>query len=106
MVKLDEANYNELISWSYKNQNASLVDKIKSLESELDMSRTILERLSSVKLGEVLDYDKPSFNKYGFGYILYIGLSSPSTSNSHTPKDEIVFVPLANRSEKKEIQST
>jgi hypothetical protein len=49
--------------------NKSLVDKIKSLESELDMSRTKLERLSSVKLGEVLDYDKPSFNKYGFGYI-------------------------------------
>ena len=52
------------------------MDKIKSLESELDMSRTKLERLSSVKLGEVLDYDKPSFdydkpsfNKYGFGYI-------------------------------------
>ena len=45
------------------------MDKIKSLESELDMSRTKLERLSSVKLGEVLDYDKPSFNKCGFGYI-------------------------------------
>ena len=45
------------------------MDKIKSLENELDMSRTKLERLSSVKLGEVLDYDKPSFNKYGFGYI-------------------------------------
>jgi hypothetical protein len=38
--------------------------------------------------------------------LTYIGLSSPSTSNSHTPKDEIVFVPLANRSEKKEIKST
>ena len=38
--------------------------------------------------------------------LTYIGLSSPSTSNSHTPKDEIVFLPLANRSEKKEIKST
>ena len=44
------------------------MDKIKSLESELDMTRTKLE-LSSVKLDEVLDSDKPSFNKYGFGYI-------------------------------------
>ena len=35
----------------------------------------------------------------------YIGLSSPSTSNSHAPKDKIVFVPLANRSEKKEVKS-
>ena len=61
-----------IMSWlveNYKNQNASLVDKIKSLESELDMARTKLERLSSVKLDEVLDSDKPSFNKYGFGYI-------------------------------------
>jgi hypothetical protein len=38
--------------------------------------------------------------------LMYIGLSRPSTSNSHTPKDEIVFVTLANRSEKKEIKST
>ena len=37
--------------------------------------------------------------------LTYIGLSNPSTSKSDNNKDKVIFVPLANRSEKKEVKS-
>ena len=69
-------------------ENISLDEKVKNLEVELSQARTQIERMSSVKLDEVLSAQKPSFNKTGLGYTISSSPSSSTTSGSRT-----IFVP-------------
>ena len=69
-------------------ENTSLEEKVKNLEVELSQTRTQIERMSSAKLDEVLNAQKPSFDKTGLGYVVSFGLSPSTASGSKT-----VFVP-------------
>ena len=81
MVKLFDAN--ELIT-SLKIENMSLIEKVKSLESELSIVREQLDRTSTSKLDDMLNVQKYFSNKIGLRSI-----KSVSTSVVHPPK----FVP-------------
>ena len=69
-------------------ENTSLEEKVKSLEVELSQARTQIERMSSVKLDEVLSAQKLSSDKTGLGYAISSSPSSSMASGSRT-----IFVP-------------
>ena len=72
MVKLFDAN--ELIT-VVKIENMSLIEKVKSLESELLVTREQIGRTSSSKLDNMLSVQKSASDKFGLGYV-ESGLSS------------------------------
>ena len=49
-------------------KNTSLEEKVKNLEVELSQAKTQIERMSSAKLNEVFNAQKPSFDKTSLGY--------------------------------------
>ena len=69
-------------------ENTSLEEKVKNLEVELSQARTQIERMSSIKLDEVLNAQNPSSNKAGLGYVVFSDPFSSMASGSRT-----VFVP-------------
>ena len=69
-------------------ENTSLEEKVKNLEVELSQARTQIERMSSVKLDEVLSAQKRSFCKTDLGYVVSSSHSSSTASGLRT-----VFVP-------------
>ena len=85
LVKLDETT--RLVETLFV-ENTSLEEKVKNLEVEFSQARTKIKRMSSAKLDEVLNAQKPSFDKTGLGYVVSFGLSPSTASGSKT-----VFVP-------------
>ena len=81
LVKLFNAN--ELITF-VKIENMSLIEKVKTLESELSIARDQLDRTSTYKLDNMLNVQKSFSDKIGLGFV-----ESVSTSVVHPPK----FVP-------------
>ena len=81
MVKFFDAN--ELITF-VKIENMSLIEKVKSLESELSVVREQLDWTSTSKLDNMLNVQNSFFDKTGLGFV-----ESNSTSVVHPPK----FVP-------------
>ena len=81
MVKLFNAN--ELITF-VKIENMSLIEKVKSLESELSIAREQLDWTSTSKLYNMLNVQKSFSDKIGLGFV-----ESVSTSIVHPPQ----FVP-------------
>ena len=92
LVKLDETT--RLVE-TLVVENTSLKEKVKNLEVELSQARTQIERMSSVKLDEVLSAQKPSFDKTALGYAVSSGPSSSMGSGSKT-----VFVPQFEKGDK------
>ena len=78
MVKLFDAN--ELIT-SVKIENMSLIEKVKTLESELSIARDQLDRTSTYKLDNMLNVQKSFSNKTGLEFV-----ESVSTSVVHPPE--------------------
>ena len=76
-------------------ENTSLEEKVKNLEVELSQARTQIERMSSVKLDEVLSAQKPSSDKIGLGYAVSSYPSSSTASRSRT-----IFVPQSEKANK------
>jgi hypothetical protein len=68
-------------------ENEKLVEKIKSLEKELNESRSHLNKFSSVKLNKMLSDQKPSHDRAGLGFEKHI---SEKSNGSFTSK--IMFV--------------
>ena len=66
LVKPFDAN--ELIT-AVKIENMSLIEKVKSLESELSITREQLGRISSSKLDNMLNVQKSSPDKIGLGFV-------------------------------------
>ena len=66
MVELFDAN--ELIT-AMKIENMSLIEKVKSLEFELLVTREQIGRTSSFKLDNMLSVQKSTFDKNGLGYV-------------------------------------
>ena len=64
----------ELIT-AVKIKNMSLIENVKSLESELLVAREQLDRTSTSKLDNMLNVQKSAFNKIGLGFV-ESGLSS------------------------------
>ena len=78
MVKLFDAN--ELIT-SVKIENMSLIEKVKTLESELSIAREQLDRTSTSKLDNMLNVQKYFSDKTQLGSV-----ESVSSSVVHPPK--------------------
>ena len=76
-------------------ENISLDEKDKNIEVEFSQARTQIERMSSAKLDEVLNAQKPSFDKASLGYV---DSSSPSSSMAFGLKT--VFVPQSKKGDK------
>ena len=98
LVKLFDAN--ELIA-SVKIENMSLIEKIKSLESELFVAREQLNRTSTSKLDNMLNVQKPTYDKTRLGFFQsvstsvvhptkFILASSIPTPEVKMPKEEIL----------------
>ena len=68
--------------------NNFLTEKTKKLEAKLFQVRTQLERTSSAKIDEMLNFQKSALDRTGLGY----DFSSPNIASSNTT----VFVSLAN----------
>ena len=66
LVKLFDAN--ELIN-AFMIKNMSLIEKVKSLESELLVTKEKIGRTSSSKLDNMLSVQKSTFDKNGLGYV-------------------------------------
>ena len=92
LVKLDKTT--RLVETLFVDNN-SLEDKVKNLEAELSQARTQIERMSSVKLDEVLSAQNPSNDKTGLGYAVSSGPFSSTASRS-----KIVFVPQFKKGDK------
>ena len=88
-TKVDEAN--QTIG-ALRFENNFLVEKTKKLDAELFQVRVQLERTSSTKLDEMLNFQKSAFDKTGLGYDH--SLSSCSTSSNTL--NRVIFVPPAN----------
>ena len=76
-------------------ENTSLEEKVKNLEVKLSQARTQIERMSSIKLDEVLSAQKPSSDKIGLGYDVSFDPFSSTASRSRT-----VFVPQSEKGNK------
>ena len=98
LVKSFDAN--ELIT-SVKIENMSLIEKVKSLESELSVAREPLDRTSTSKLDNMLNVQKSSFDKIGLGFVKsvfafvihppkFVPATSISTPKVKVPKEEIL----------------
>ena len=81
LVKLFDAN--ELIT-AMKIENMSLIEKVKSLEFELLVTREQIGRTSSSKLDNMLSVQKSTSDKSGLGYV-ESGLSSVVTPTKFVP---------------------
>ena len=88
-TKVDEAN--QTIR-ALRFENNFLVEKTKKLDVELFQVRVQLERTSSAKLDEMLNFQKSASNKTGLEYDY--SLSSCSTSSNAL--NRVIFVPPAN----------
>ena len=75
--------------------NTSLEEKVKNFEVELSQARTQIERMSSAKLDEILNAQKPSSDKTGLGYVIS---SDPSSSTTYASKT--TFVPQSEKGDK------
>ena len=78
-------------------ENNFLAKKTKKLDAELFQVRAQLERTSSVKLDEMLNFQKAASDKTSLGYDH--SLSSCSTSSSAL--NNVVFVPPASNAKPK-----
>ena len=87
-TKFDEAN--QTIG-ALRFENNFLAEKTKKLEAKLFQVRAQLERTSSIKLDEMLSFQKSASNQTGLGY----GLSSSNIASTSTT----VFIPLSNNVE-------
>ena len=87
-TKVDEAN--QTIG-ALRFENIFLTKKIKKLDAKLFQVRAQLERSSSAKLDEMMNFQKAASNKTSLGYDH--SLSSRSTSSSAL--NNVVFVPFA-----------
>ena len=76
-TKVDEANQTIGALWF---ENNFLAEKTKKLEEELLQVRAKLERTSSAELGEMLSFQKYSFDRTSLGY----DFSSPNIASSST----------------------
>ena len=76
-------------------ENNSLEEKVKNLEVELSQARTQIERMSSIKLDEVLSAQKPSLDKTSLGYAV-----SSSHSSSMVFGSKTIFVPQSVKCDK------
>ena len=85
LVKLFDAN--ELIT-TVKIENMSLIEKVKSLESELSISREQLDRTSSSKLDNMLNSQKSSSDKTTLGFF-ESGLSFVVTPTKFVPTESM-----------------
>ena len=74
--KVDEANQTIGALWF---ENNFLAKKTKKLDAKLFQVRAQLERTSSAKLDEMLNFQKASFDKTGIGYDHYLSCSSTSS---------------------------
>ena len=88
-TKIDEANQSIGALQFEKN---FLTEKIKKLDVELFQVKVQLERASSSKLDEMLNFQKVASNKIGLGYDH--SLSSCSTSSSAL--SNVNFLPASN----------
>ena len=70
LVKLDETT--RLVE-TLVVENTSLEEKVKNLEIKLSQGRTQIERMSSVKLNDVLSAQKPNSDKTSLGYVVSSG---------------------------------
>jgi hypothetical protein len=74
---------------SFKSENCVLVEKAKSLENELGMSKSQLEKFSSDKLARLLNSQKSYGDKCG----LCCNYSASISKTIHDAKGKIKFVP-------------
>ena len=79
---------NELLNF-VKIENMTLLEKFKSLELELSVSREQIDRTSTSKLDNMLNVQKSVYDKIGLGFI-----ESRSSFVVHPPK----FVPATSSS--------
>ena len=100
LVKLFDTN--ELIT-SVKIENMSLIEKVKSLESELSIAKEQLDRTSTSKLDNILNVQKSSSDKTGLGFVKsvstfvvhppkFVFATSISTFEVKVPKEEILAI--------------
>ena len=87
-TKVDEAN--ETIG-GLRFENNFLVEKTKKLDAMLFRVRAQLERTSSAKLDEMLNFQKAAFDKTGLRYDHSLSSYDTSSSALHN----VTFVPLA-----------
>ena len=100
LIKLFDTN--ELIN-AVKIENMFLIEKVKSLETELHVAREQLGRNSSSKIDNMLSVQKPSLDKIGLGYVE----SGSSSLLTHTKFVPSVFVPKSKvRFQKEEVLAT
>ena len=69
-------------------ENISSEKKVKNLEVELSQAKTQIERMSSAKLNEVFNAQKPSFDKTSLGYAV-----STDPSFSTASRSKIILMP-------------
>ena len=81
-------------------ENDFLAKKAKKLDAELFQVRAQLERTSSAKLDEMLNFQRAAFDRIGLGYDH--SLSSCSTSSSAL--NNVVFVSLTSNAKPKIIE--
>ena len=87
-TKFDEAN--QTIG-ALRFENNFLAEKTKKLEAELFQVKAQLERISSTKLNEMLNFQKSTFDRIDLGY----DFSSPNIAFTSAT----IFIPLANNIE-------
>ena len=93
-TKFDEANQSIKALWF---ENNFPIENIKKLDAKLFQVRAQLERTSSAKLDEMLNFQKAASDKTSLGYDH--SLSSCSTSSSAL--NNVVFVPPASNAKPK-----
>ena len=88
-TKFDEANQtiDALIF-----ENNLLVERAKKLDAKLFQVRAQLGRTSSAKLDEMLNVQKSTSDKIGFGYDHSLSFYSTSSNTLN----RVIFIPLAN----------
>ena len=84
LVKLDE---NIRLVETLVVESTSLEEKVKNLEVELIQAKTQIERMSSAKLGEVLSAQKPSSDKTGLGYTIFVPQSEKGNKGMKSKTD-------------------
>ena len=88
-TKVNEANQTIRVLWF---ENNFLAERTKKLDAELFQVRAQLERASSAKQNEMLNFQKVASDKTGLGYDHSISSHNTST-RAH---NKVIFIPLAN----------
>ena len=88
-TKVDEAN--QTIG-ALQFENNFLAERTKKLDAKLFQVRAQLERASSAKLDEMLNFQKATFDKTDLGYDQFISSHNTSTS-AH---NKVIFIPPTN----------